>query len=110
MYHKTDKSMKMVAITVYDFLVLDNTQTAVDTFYKTFTQKYSVKRLGPPINFIGWKVSYINDGAIRLTQPELCLATIANADLDGLRGRCTPYDYKADLRPPEAADEHLPDT
>lgn len=110
MYHKTETAITMVAITVDDFLVLINTKTSVDTFYKTLAQKYSVKSLGRPSNFLVCTLSYGNVVSIRFTQPELCLATISNAGLDGLHGRCTAYNYKAYFRPPEAADEHVPET
>lgn len=110
MYHRTETAISMVAITVDDFLILRNTQTAVDKFYKTLTQKYSLKHSRLPINFPGWTVSYGDDGAISLPQPSLCMPKISNASFDGLHGRCIPYDYKAYFRPPEASDAHLPAT
>lgn len=49
--------------------------------------------------FLGWTVSYPNDGSIIISQMSLVTKTISNEGTAAMNDRQTPYTYGADLRP-----------
>lgn len=57
-------------------------------------------RLGRPREFLGWSVSYENDGSIHASQPSLLKATPANADMTTINSRRTPYPNNGIIPPP----------
>lgn len=70
--------------------VTDRTTALNDELYTFLTEKYIVKRLGRAQDFLGWYVTFQNDGAISLTQPALVQVKIQNEDMAKANGRLSP--------------------
>lgn len=73
------------------FWVISITRVLVDEFYFILAQKYRVKRMGRPVDFLGRTISHRMDVAILIYQPALVQTTIDNADMNDANGRCTSY-------------------
>lgn len=98
----------LVAITVDDFLVTAPHTEQIAEFHKVLVQKYKVKRMGKPREFLGWSVSYGKDGEINIAQPALAQATLANASMSECNPRQTPYNNGELICPPHSGDTNTP--
>lgn len=72
------------------------------------TAKYTVKRLGRPIEFLGWPVTYPSDGSTHRSQPALVNYKITNDRITAALGPQTRYPYERQLNPPTPVDTPLP--
>lgn len=61
---KRDEGIILAAIKVDAFLVVTANSTLTDQFHDILQQKYAIKRLGYRTEFLGWSLSYNEDGAI----------------------------------------------
>lgn len=71
----------IISITIYDFLILVTTQASVESFYRDILNNYKVKILGLPTKYLGWKIRYVSNGTIHLSQPEIAAVTVPNSGL-----------------------------
>lgn len=102
----TNHGITAVVITVEDFLIFTTTLVFIEELYRVLSLKYAVKRLGMPVDFIGWAIRHRLNGAINLSQTSLVQTKIENTDMTE-NGRCTPYNTTEELYPPVEGDQNF---
>lgn len=90
-YDNSDKAPKLITTTVDDFLVLTTTEGHIEIFYKTLTATYTIKLQKQTTEFIRWSVMYVPFDIIHLSEPELFIATLLNADMEKSNPLCPSY-------------------
>lgn len=100
-----------VEITVEDFHVGASIQSLIEPFHTMLYIKYIVKRFGRRLSeFLGWSVSYTDNGANFLNQPSLAQTTVESAGFVETNGRQTPYNSTMELTAPQENDKIIMET
>lgn len=96
-------------VTIDYFLIVASTAPLIQQFYEILTVKYTVKRLGRPVAFLGWSFTHVPDGIILASHPALVQATITNARITASLHRHTLYSYDIKLFPLTTTHTPLPE-
>lgn len=100
MYSATVDETVLISIAVDYFLVTASTFKPMDCYHTVLSKEDAFKRLRRPTKFLGWSISYSNNGFIFRFSLALMMATISKADMTVMDGRHIPYDCGADIVPP----------
>ena len=62
-------SFVLIGLCTDDFLVIATATDLIDELFARLKQKYKIKRLGTPSQYLGWKVEQTHDRSTRISQP-----------------------------------------
>lgn len=80
------------------------------SFYSFLTQKYTIKLLGRPEQFLVWHLKYGSKGRINLSQPQLIRVTLASENKAKCNRKQSPYLSTTELHASTAEDTLFSDT
>ena len=109
-FYKIENAQRytLVGLSTDDFLVIATNDNLISQLYNTLSTKYSIKNLGNPTLYLGWKIAQEKDGAVHISQPSYIDTALEHARMTEANGKDTRHASGVKYHPAAFDDKTVP--